>query len=117
MAEAIKFQQDNDWDLQRLRCHELASEALQRMNALTGLQALHPDSSMFYSQMISIPIPWKEGTDVDQYMRDRNIIIAPMNDFDRPIIRLSFQAYNTQEDIDIFLNAYQAFMLEKQAIS
>ena len=54
---AIQFQAEHDWDSQRQRCHILASQTRERINALTGMESISPDSDAFFSQMVSIRIP------------------------------------------------------------
>ena len=43
---AIRYQAEHDWDAVRERCHALAVETRQRIEALTGLPAICPDDTL-----------------------------------------------------------------------
>ena len=107
VPDAIQFLQNNDWENVRLRCHLLASEASRRIQSLTGLPSLSPDSSEWYSQMISIPLPAE--VDVNQLqveLREKYQIEIPILNWNgMKLIRLSVQGYNTEKDIDALISA------------
>jgi len=54
---AIEFQAQHDWDAVRLQCHRLACATRQRLNALTGLEAICPESPQWFTQMFAARLP------------------------------------------------------------
>ena len=44
VGEAIRFQRENEWPAVRAACHQLAVETRDRINELTGLDAVAPAS-------------------------------------------------------------------------
>jgi isopenicillin-N epimerase len=50
---AIAWQNENDWDSVRERCHELARRARNEL----GLEPLTPDSREFFRQMVALRLP------------------------------------------------------------
>jgi isopenicillin-N epimerase len=46
---AIQFQAEHDWPRVRVECHELLREARRRIEELTGLPAIFPDSPEWYA--------------------------------------------------------------------
>ncbi len=97
---AIDFQEAHDWEQQRVRCHELASRTRRRINELTGLPALCPDSPEFFSQMVSVSLPQEIVPGLRERMQERRIVAPVMIQNDQGFIRLSFQAYNDEGDAD-----------------
>jgi isopenicillin-N epimerase len=112
VPDAIEFLQRNDWDTVRLHCHLLASEASRRVQSLTGLPALSPDSPAWFSQMVSIPLPAR--IDVQQLQIDLRqnyhieIPVLCWNGLN--FIRLSVQGYNTEKDIDVLISALTFYL-------
>ena len=105
---AISFQAEHDWDAQRVRCHGLASQTRQRITELTGLEPLSPDDPDFYGQMVSIPLPESRFEAIAQSLRDHRVIAVPLRANGRALLRVSYQAYNTQEDVDRLITAVNA---------
>ena len=103
---AIEFQRQHDWPSVRQRCHDLARAARQRLTELTELEPLSPDSPDWFSQMISLPLPPVDATRLSQRLLDDYTIEVPLPCWrDQQLIRLSFQAYNTQRDLDRLIEA------------
>lgn len=102
---AIDFQAAHDWDQQRARCHALASQTLDRVTALTGLAPLSPNSPDYFSQMVCIPVPTQRADVISEILRARKIIVPLINSHDRHMLRVSFQAYNSQADADALVTA------------
>ena len=106
VPSAIEFQAACDWDSQRRRCHELARTTRDRLNALTGLDALCPDSPEWFSQMVSIRLPDLDPPKVSARLReDCRITVPVMKWHDQAMVRVSFQAYNDQADADALIDA------------
>jgi isopenicillin-N epimerase len=108
---AIRFQQEHDWPAVRARCHELAREARQRVSDLTGLPPICPDSPDWFSQMIACPIPHRDALELKTRMYDEFHVEAPITDWnDQMMIRLSFQGYNSHDDLDAAMEALAAVL-------
>jgi isopenicillin-N epimerase len=102
---AIAFQREHDWEAQRRRCHHLASETRQRINALTGQEPICPDAPEWFGQMVSMRLPAGAAERLaDQYARYR--IEVPIFEWKgQSFLRVSFQAYNEPADADALLRA------------
>jgi isopenicillin-N epimerase len=99
VPHAIEFQQTHDWDSVRAYCHQLASETRAQLADITGLEPVAPDSTDWYMQMVTIPLPACNAEAVKQRMYDEYLIEAPIVTFnDKQLIRVSFQGYNTPQD-------------------
>jgi isopenicillin-N epimerase len=108
---AIRFHQEHDWPAVRARCHELAREARQRVSDLTGLPPICPDSPDWFSQMIACPIPRRDPVELKTRMYDEFRVEAPITDWnDQMMIRLSFQGYNSHDDLDAAMEALAAVL-------
>jgi len=109
---AIAFQRQNHWAEVQALCHQMASLAHQRIAALTGLPALHPDSPVWYAQMGAMPLP--ADTDLialKTQLYDQYRIEIPLTQCcGQKLIRFSFQAYNTLEDIQALENALRQLL-------
>jgi isopenicillin-N epimerase len=108
VPEAIAFQQRHDWPTIRARSHALATSACQRIGAMTGLPPISPETTDWYSQMRSIPIP-RTSTPSEalrQRLWDEYQIEIPVVDWgDHRFVRISIQAYNTPRDVDRLVSA------------
>lgn len=104
---AIDFQAAHDWPAVRQTCHQLASQANHRICKLTGLAPLYPDHAGFYHQMATIPLPpITDLTALKRCLYDTYRVEIPLLEWHgRHFIRISVQAYNTQQDIDTLLDA------------
>ncbi len=102
---AIDFQTDNHWDGVRHRCHELAARASQELSELLGTEPLAAYDDEFV-QMAAVHLPPcdAEALTVRLY-RERRIEILAQTWRGRPILRVSFQAYNDDNDLDALLAA------------
>ena len=79
-----------------------------RVNALTGLEPLCPDSPVYYGQMASFIIPEERETAIRQELDKRNIVVVLLRVNGRLVMRVSYQAYNSQQDADLLLEAVAA---------
>jgi len=103
---AIQFMRDHDWDEVRHQCHLLLRQAIERVCDLTGSPPLYPLDSGFYSQMGIAPLPPSDLTVLKSRLYDEYKIEVPLIQWqDRQFIRISIQAYNTQADLDAFVEA------------
>jgi len=104
---AIEFQEQHDWVKVRSACHRLACETWDRINALTGLTALHSCADSWFAQMAVSPLPAQ--VDIIEFKKrlyDEYRIEIPLIDWHgNKLIRLSVQGYNSRHDMDALLNA------------
>ncbi len=112
VPDAIRFQQEHDWDRVRAECHALAGYAKARILEQFDLEPLQPETPVWYAQMVVIPLPKREAgtlvSNVYQRLLDEYRIEVPIFPVqDRPLTRLSIQAYNTREQVDYFVEALQ----------
>ncbi|KPK94127.1 MAG: aminotransferase class V [Anaerolineae bacterium SM23_ 63] len=103
---AIRFQQDHRWNTIRRRCHQLASKTRGRINTLTGFEALCPDSQEWFIQMFTARLPDLDCEAFQTQLYDEyRIEVVTHRWNDQPLIRVSFQGYNDEEDADALLHA------------
>jgi isopenicillin-N epimerase len=111
VAAAIEFQAQNDWDAVRARCRALASQARAALADVTGEEPLHPDSRDFFGQMVSTRLP--RGCDSDELARklaEERIVVATWPRDGDPMLRVSFQAYNDESDLEAVLDALRRLL-------
>jgi len=109
---AIRFQAEHDWSAVRLRCHALASEMRQRIERLTSLESICPDTPAWFGQMFSTRLP--AGTPVDQLkaiLYDEFQIEIPVISWEgQPMLRVSIQGYNDTLDTERLLAALSSLL-------
>jgi isopenicillin-N epimerase len=106
---AIDFQARHAWPEVGERCHQLLSIALDRISELTGRPSLY-ESRDQYRQMAVAELPHVADPALfNRRLFDRYRIEIPCLPWNgRPLLRLSIQAYNSEEDIEKLLSALQA---------
>lgn len=102
---AIDYQAANAWETVRARCHALAQTVYQRGTALTGLRPLHADSPTWYAQMVALPLPPLAAAAKARLYDEFAIEVPITQQGRRDLVRVSFQAYNTEDDAEAFLRA------------
>jgi len=115
VPEAIKFCAEHHWDDVRMRCHALVQYARERITGLTGLPPISPDSTDWYMQMVTVPLPPIDTTKdafgrvlLQARLMDEFKIEVPIFVWNgKPYIRVSIQAYNTQEDVERLVEALE----------
>ncbi len=108
---AIQFQAEHDWPTVRAECHALAQMARERLNALTGLEPICPDSTEWYGQMAAIRLPSKDWSKLWAQLYERDHIEVPLVHWnDQFLVRVSCQAYNSEADIDALVSALKALL-------
>ncbi len=106
---AIRFQAQHNWEAVRAECHALVREARRRVNEWTGLPALCPDSPQWFCQMAAVRLP---AVDVEA-LKDRlydgfQVEVSVFNWNDQPLLRLSFQGYNSSADLERLVEALKS---------
>ena len=108
---AIQFQAEHDWGAVRAECHGLASETRRRINDLTGLAPICPDSRDWFSQMAAIRLPPVDVNALKERLYNGYRVEAPVFKWnDQPFMRVSFQGYNSRTDADALVDALKHLM-------
>ncbi len=103
---AIDFQREHDWDGVRARCRALAVETRDRINALTGLPPVCPDSPDWFTQFFIARLPELPEAELKARLWDEYKIEVPIVRWNSQLfIRVSIQAYNDRSDADTLLSA------------
>jgi len=108
---AIDFQKHYDWEHVRQDCHRLAQKTRKRINALTGLAPICPDSNDWYMQMATIRLPQLDAATLKEQFYQEFQIEVPIIKWQGEIfLRVSFQGYNTQADADALVSAVEKIL-------
>lgn len=108
---AIQFQAEHRWEAVRAECHRLASEARRQINELTGLAPICPDSPLWFGQMAAIRLPPVDLSSLKQRLYTEHHIEVPVLHWNgQPLIRVSFQGYNSPTDADTLVAALQELL-------
>lgn len=101
VPSAIKFQDENHWDLVQSRCHQLAQYTYKTLEQVTGLPCIYSNDTQ-YAQMITSPLPPMNNlNDAKRFFYKKFKIEVPFLEWEnQPYIRVSIQGYNDQSDID-----------------
>jgi isopenicillin-N epimerase len=104
---AIQFQAERDWEAVRRGCRTLASETRRRIDALTGLDPICPDSPEWFTQFVAARLPdTVDGPALKARLWEEFRIEVPLFRWsEHTLIRVSFQAYNSREDADLLIEA------------
>ena len=101
---AVEFQRDHDWEAVRRQCHRLAFETRRRIDELTGLPPICPET--WFPQFFTARLPECDLDVLKTRLYDEHRIEAPMIRWNRqPFIRVSFQAYNDEADAEALIGA------------
>jgi isopenicillin-N epimerase len=106
---AIEFQQTHNWTAVRRACHDLLAQAIERINALTGLPPAYADNSLFTQMAIAPLPPVADLPGFKKHFYQQFRVEVPFTQWrNRQFIRVSVQGYNTQADIEALLAALRA---------
>lgn len=113
---AIDFQAKQDWTAVREACHDLLSDALDQVAAVTGLPSPYPDDT-YYRQMAIAPLPkLADLAAFKEELYDQFQVEIPCLDWEgHQFIRISVQGYNTVGDIDRLLEALTILLPKHRA--
>ena len=111
VPKAIEFMKEHNWDEVRLECHALLRQAIERISELTLLPPPYPPASGFYSQMGIAALPRSDLVVLKSRLYDEYKIEVPLTQWqDQQFVRISVQAYNRQEDIDLLVKALKVLL-------
>jgi len=98
---AIQFQEEHDWPGVRAECHELLQAARRRIEEMTGLPGICPDSPEWYAQMAALRLPTCDAAALQRRLWEECQIEVPIIERNgRQYARVSVQGYNTAEDVE-----------------
>jgi isopenicillin-N epimerase len=90
---AIEFQREWGWEEVRRRCHGLA----ERFVELSGLEPV----GVPFAQMVAVALPSCDPAEVQRHLREAHRIEVPCFEWSgRPLLRVSFQGYNSPADVE-----------------
>lgn len=111
VGAAVRFQRENNWSAVRVACHQLASQTRDRINELTGLESVCPDSTTWFSQMFIARLPNETAEKLREVLWPEFKIEVPLPLWnEEAFIRISVQAYNTPEDMERLLGAIEKYL-------
>ena len=105
---SIEFVKAHDWSGAQERGHRLALDARERINALTGLEAICPPTHEWLGQMTSVRLPDVDVAALQTRLFDRHRVEIPCHRWgDIPLIRVSGGVHTTEHDIDRLVAALE----------
>ncbi|HKP18713.1 MAG TPA: aminotransferase class V-fold PLP-dependent enzyme [Gaiellaceae bacterium] len=100
---AIEFQREWGWDEVRRRCHAL----VERFVASSGLAL----AGTPFAQMVAVELPPCDPDAIQRQLYDRHRIEVPCFEHaGGPLLRISVQGYNTEEDVERLVAALRALL-------
>jgi isopenicillin-N epimerase len=101
---AIDYQRTHNWPAVRLACHQLGREIRDQIQALSGLPHICPDSTGWWMQMFTVPLPPTIPDDASQRLWNEFQVEVPVSRREQgTFIRVSVQAYNTPQHAERLL--------------
>ena len=95
---AIDFQRRHDWPRLRQRCHRMALATMHLLAAHFGLPPIGRDDD--FGQMVPVPVPHRDGEALRaQLFAEHRIEVPVTGHGGRHFVRVSVQAYNTEEEL------------------
>jgi isopenicillin-N epimerase len=106
---AIEFQAEHAWDEVRVCCHDLAVLAERELVAL-GAEPLAANGDEFV-QMVAVRLPPCDPYALTRRLLDEHRIEVLAQEWhDSPVLRVSFQGYNDEKDLEALLAALPALL-------
>jgi isopenicillin-N epimerase len=108
---AIDFLEQRDWPAVRAACRELLLDASHRIAALSGLPQISPDTSDWWAQMRTIPLPPCDLIVLKDRLWEEYQIEVPLGGWGGGhYIRVSIQCYNGPNDVDRLVEALKRLL-------
>jgi len=107
LPAAIAYMHEHNWAEVRSRCFKLACDTRHRIEDMLDTEPLCPDDPAWFSQMVAVRLPDRlNAAKLGQALRDQHKIEIPVFPWNGVnIMRLSVQAYTTQAELDILVDA------------
>ena len=107
VPDAIAFMQERKWENVQAVCHGMALATKRKIEGRFGSESICPEEFGWFSQLCPIRLP--DNTDMGELgklLHEQYRIEMPMLVWKQfKIARLSVQYYNTQAELDIFMDA------------
>ncbi len=104
---AIQYQAEHQWHQVQADCHALARRAQLQISSLTGQPLLYPDTAAWFAQMVVARLP--DAVDPvhlhDTLWNEYRIEVPVFAWNGKNLIRVSIQAYNSEDDVHALLAA------------
>jgi isopenicillin-N epimerase len=105
VGAAIDFQAEHDWGAVRERCHALAARAADELCELLRMEPF-PAHDAEFVQMVSLRLPPCDAEALGLALaREHRIEVVAQTWRGQPTLRVSFQGYNDESDLDALLDA------------
>ncbi len=115
---AIKFLTQNDWKARSAECKKRVLDNYKKFCDLLGSQPICPITPEFLGQMCSIPIRTQKPMELKEALIGKYKIEIPvMKINDRTYLRISVQAYNSQEDLDKLYAVLEEILAQTDLLS
>ena len=108
VPSAIRFQRENDWPGVQARCHKLASAFVEEATSIDGVRKVHGDDRFAQMALIEL-IDLHEGRGgaalLQTQLYDKHRVEVPVISWTDPagrartFVRISVQAYNTEQEL------------------
>jgi isopenicillin-N epimerase len=103
---AIDFQRLHHWEDVRSRCHDMLRDLRIRLHERLGTTSIYGDNGDWYAQMAVIALPDGDHAGLqDRLLLDHQVEVPFTGHHDFRFVRVSVQAYTTQDDLDRFETA------------
>jgi isopenicillin-N epimerase len=118
VPDAIRFQDQNNWEEVRKACHELCCNTGEELRIITGCEMLSKSTSyQWYGQMVSSILPQIDTMWLKEKLYSDYRIEVPVYTWNSlPLIRVSFQAYNSELDAHKFIRAIRELLIQNEKI-
>ncbi len=114
VPNAIAFLAEHNWTAVQASCHQLAKQAALQISELTGIDPIYPLTPEFFQQMVLAPLPQIDVQAIKQRLWEEFRVEIPVYEWNgRCYTRISIQAYNTPDDVDILVTSLQKILSEK----
>ena len=101
VSDAIKFQQNNDWESVKKRCRDLTRSTRDRFYEIINTNPICPNSEEWLGQMASVEVPNVDNMELKKELMSKYNIEIPVFPWKNKIfLRFSFNAYNDETDAD-----------------
>ena len=105
---AIRFLADNNWKQQSEVCKKMILDNYERFCDLLHTKPICPVTSEFLGQMCSISIQTEKPVELKELLFEKYKIEIPVMKAENKIfLRISVQAYNSQQDLDVLYSALE----------
>jgi isopenicillin-N epimerase len=110
-SAAIEFHRQYAWDAVRDRCHHLVRTIRCRVNDLTGLDPICPETSRWFGQISAIRLPEIDVKAFQVRFWEECQIEVPIIRWNGiPLMRASIQGYNDHADANALLSALEELL-------